>query len=356
MTAAAITDGLARWVATAPVLPGVATDPATARLCRRALAAWSAPDALAGKLASELVAPWQPLGRVLVVVSEHDVLGTVGAVLAALATGNQVRVKARTTRPLIEALLAALAPPPGACEVLDWDSRGQDDAVLLADVDAVLIAGGDAAIRHYRAATAPGVRLIEFGPRLGVAAIAGVVDDPTELAQLAAALAHDATVFDAGVCTTPQLVLVEDAATARALAAALLAASLPPLTTEARLLNVVRARELTLRGRLDRSITVALDPTSGWGVTITGSIDPSLRLPRGVALVVGPLAARLDEVARVYRHQRQTLGTWGPVPEAVGYTHRCRLGRMHERALTAPHDGMFELAMLVRFVSREADA
>jgi len=346
---------LARWVATQPPLAETPLDPATEALCRRKLTAWTAPGALAAKLACELPAPWEPLGRLLLVISEHDVVGTIAGVVAGLLTGNQVRVKARATAPLIRSLVASLALPPASCEVLDWHSGNQDDAAVLAGVDGVLIAGDNATLRHYRMAAEPGVRLIELGHRVGIAAVAGPVACEGELELLAAALRHDATVFGGAVCSTPQWVLVEQADVADRLYAALCAglALLPPLPLRERWPNLVRARELALLSRLGAPVAVECEPANGWGVTLGSQLDPARRLPRGIALLVGPLPGQFEALARVHRHQRQTLGTWGPVPEAPGYTHRCAIGRMHERAPGTPHDGFFELAALVRFTSRE---
>ena len=346
---------LARWVDTRPPLAQAPLDPATEALCRRKLGAWAAPGVLAAKLARELPAPWEPLGRLLLVISEHDVVGTLAGVVAGVLTGNQVRVKARATAPLVRSLVAALALPASACEVLDWHSSVQDDAAVLADIDGVLIAGDDATLRHYRKAAQPGVRLIEFGHRVGIAAVAGPVAGQDELERLAQALCHDATVFGGSVCSTPQWVLVERPEVAERLYAALCArlAQLPPLPSGERWPNLVRARELALLSRLGTPVAAECSPASGWGVTLGDRLDPARRLPRGIALVAGPLPGQFEALARAHRHQRQTLGTWGPVPEAPGYTHRCPIGRMHERLPGTPHDGFFELAALVRFTSRE---
>ncbi|HWU89991.1 MAG TPA: acyl-CoA reductase [Kofleriaceae bacterium] len=337
---------LRRWVEHEPVLPG-ALDPATMAFCRRKLRQLAEPGLLRRKLEREVTGPWEPLGRVLLVISEHDVLGTVAGAVAACATGNRLRVKARTTRPLVEELARVLELGPDECEILDWDSRDQDDRAMLEGVDGVLLTGGDALIRRYRTIAPPGVRLIEFGPKIGVAAIGGEVED---YATLAGSLASDVTLFGQGVCSSPQVIFVEDEGTARVLRRRLLDMKLPPLTGAARLLQLVRLQELALLARLGDEIIVDVAPHSGWGVTI--SRDPAHRLPKGFAFVVGPLHVQLTAFAQANRRYLQTLGTWGPVPELDGFTHRCRIGRMHDRPPLAPHDGVLELASLVRLVSR----
>lgn len=318
-------DALARWAARAPV-------PA---FCRERLA--EAARLLPEKLAREVGdRPHRPLGRVLLVIAEHDVIGTVAGVVGALVTGNRVRCKARTTRPLLESLSRAL---DADCEILDWDSRTQDDAAVLAGVDGVVLAGGDELIRHYRRVTPPGVRLIEFGPKLSCAVIGAGAD----LARTADALVHDVTLFDQGVCSSPQWILADDDAIVAHLRDRL--ATCPVLDDESRLLQYARSEALRLRGKL-----AAFDPVTGWGITV-GSLDD--RLPRGFAVVLG-VEAQLAELARRYPQMLQVIGVAGDVPPAPRFTHRCPIGRMHQRSPLAPHDGVFELAQLVVFTSEDA--
>jgi hypothetical protein len=346
MTPDELAGRLRRWVEQEPVLPG-SLDPATIAFCRRKLRQLAEPGLLRRKLEREISGPWEPLGRVLLVISEHDVLGTVAGAVAACATGNRLRVKARTTRPLLEDLARALDLGRDDCEIYDWDSHDQDDGAVLDGIDAVMLAGSEALIKRYRAAAPPGVRLIEYGPKIGVAAIGGEVED---YASLAGSLASDVTLFAQGVCSSPQLIFVDDEGTARVLRKRLLEMKLPPLPGAARLLQLVRLQELALLARLGDEIIVDVAPHSGWGVTI--SRDPTHRLPRGFAFVVGPLEQQLGAFVRENRRYLQTLGTWGRVPEVGAFTHRCRIGRMHDRSPLAPHDGFLELASLVRLVSR----
>lgn len=338
-----LTARVQRFLASEPPLP--AFDARTLAFCRARLAEVAA--ALPAKLASEIGArPHRPLGRVLVVVAEHDVMGTLAAVVAAHATGNRVRVKARATRSLLVALAEALAIED--CEILDWDSRVQDDAAVLDGVDGVLLAGGDELIRHYRRVTPPGVRLIELGPKLSCAAIGTGAGD---LDGVADALVTDVTLFGQGVCSSPQWILADDEAIVPHLRARL--ARCPVLAEETRLLQHARGEALRLRARLGEAIAVELDATTGWGITVSRSLDD--RLPKGFAIVLG-IAGQLAELARRHRRELQTLGVAGHVPDAAGFTHVCPIGRMHQRSPLAPHDGFFELASLVTFTSREEPA
>lgn len=348
MRAVAIADRLRSWVEDGLPALLVDADPATADFCVRSLRRICDGDLLVKKVESELgAAPWAPLGRVLVVVSENDVLGTAFAVVGALVTGNQVRVKARHTRNLVESLASALG---AAVEVEDWQGRGQDDDALLADIDAVLVAGGDDVIRHYRRAAPAHVRLIEWGPVVSAAAV-GPDADPADRAMLDRLVA-DVTLFGQRVCTSPQLIAV-DPGVAEPLFARIRErlADLPRLSDDERLAQHARACQLELLGRLDGRVRVALDRGTGWGVTASASIEAALRLHRGFALVVGPLSAALGELARRHRRRLQTLGTWGASPPHAGFTRVCAIGAMHARSPLEPHDGVFELTRLVDFLA-----
>jgi hypothetical protein len=176
VTPAVVTARLGAWLDELPALLA-ALDPATGAFCRASLRRVVDEDLLARKVEAELGARrWAPVGSVLVVVSENDVLGTAFALLGACATGNRIRIKARRGRALIESLARALGLDGDACEILDWDGRAQDDAAILDGIDAVLLAGGDELIRRYRRAAPAHVRLIEWGPKLSAAAIGAGAD------------------------------------------------------------------------------------------------------------------------------------------------------------------------------------
>jgi hypothetical protein len=129
--------------------------------------------------------------------------------------------------------------------------------------------------------------------------------------------------------------------------------ALPTLADEARLAQLARARALALRGRLDGRVRVHLDRATGWGVTVSRALDPTLWLHRGFQLAVGDVHALLGELARRHRRRLQTLGTWGLAvgAEPSGFTRVCPIGSMHARSPLEPHDGALELCGLVDFLS-----
>jgi len=346
---AEVAAALRTWLARLPA-EWPHTDPATTAFCRHRLRLLADEKILAGKLANDLGArPWRPLGHVLAIVSENDHLGVVAALVAAALTGNRLTLKSRTGLTALLDLRDALGWEQSDCRIATWKSGEQDNAALLADVDGIVMAGGEAMIRHYRQAAAVRVRLIEYGPQLSAAIIAHWPASPAEQMACVDALVRDTTLFLQGVCSSPQFVLIPDAASAQALFAALAArlATLPPLPQEVRLQQALKARELGLLARLGEPTEGAVDPVTGWGVCRT-TTDPTGWLPRGFRLVIGDDATLQDAFPPL-----QTLGVW-PAPTGDRQTdalHCCRLGRMHERPVDAPHDGQWELAQWVRFVS-----
>ena len=329
------------------------TEPLTADFCRRRVASLDA-QALQAKLVADLGTPglraWQPLGHVLAIVTEEDHLGVVATMVAAALTGNKLTIKARRHLSALHRLRDALGWTEEQCRIADWASTGQDDAALLKGVHGVLLAGGADLIRHYRSVTPPGVRLIEYGPRTSAALVQGWPQDESGQTALVSGLVNDTVMFAQSVCSSPQWVCVPDDATAEALFNALTSRldALPPLSGNARLTQWRAVQELTLMQRLEPGIRLAWSARSGWAA-IAASPAHALSLPKGFRVITAADASRGEPEAML-----QTLGVWPYsmlAESGPSAFHRCPLGHMHERALVAPHDGEFELAKWVHFVS-----
>jgi hypothetical protein len=337
--------------------PGAIPDAATAAFCRQRIAALAEPAVLAAKLRHDLGDPlqsaWRPLGHVLAVVTEEDHLGVIATMVAAALTGNRLTLKARHNLAALLSLREALGWGEAECRIDDWPSQTQDDAHLLQGVQGIVLAGSEALIRHYRSAARPGVRLIEYGPRISAALLTHWPASAEAQARCVAALVHDTGLFMQGVCSAPQWVLVPDADAAQQLFDALAARldAMPPLPEADRLMNWRVAQEMTLEQRLGAPSQVAWCAQSGWGVSLT-DWDMAWRWPRGFRVLVGGLE-RLEGLAPAL----QTLGVWPDAANVRPHSsafHCCTLGRMHERPLLAPHDGQWELAQWVNFVSSDA--
>ena len=333
-------------------------DPATGRFCLEQLRRLASVDELEAKVAGELAhGPWEPLGRLLIIISENDALGTLQGFAAAYLTGNAMRVKAALSAPLLLALRDVLGLPPDQCDIASWSGRDTADEDLLGDADAVLAAGSDALIRRVRSLAPSRIRLVEFGPKLSVAAVGHNDGNDAALAGCVDALLRDVSLFRQDVCSSPGFIMADETV-AEKLAARLeeRLPSLPALPQHDRLRQYAKGEELKLRHKLRLSGRVVLHPGNGWGLTVSRGITPDLWLPKGFQICVGPLDELFSAARALWPGQLQTLGVAGTVPPATGFSRICPLGSMHERPLTAPHDGLFELSALVKFVSDECDA
>lgn len=337
------------------------TDERTDAACRAYLKNAINEQALREKVTQELGPhDWRPLGRLLLIISENDVLGTALAFLGAFITGNQVLIKARTSLDILHFLKKQLRLDDDAVQIADWQGGMQDDEALLEQVDGVVLAGGADLITHFRRVSPPRVRLIEFGPKISAAAIGSHVK-LSEIPRLATLLVDEVCLFLQQVCSAPRFILVESDEHAKALYAELcrFLSTLPRLPDDIRLAQAAKFAELQLmkkiNGQIDASLMeIVFEPSNGWGITLCQGMNAALWFEKGFQLVVGSVDASLSSIARQWRGSLQTLGMAGCDDVRLqGFTRFCPLGAMHQRPLTAPHDGFFEFSSLVVFISKE---
>lgn len=331
------------------------SDPATQTFCLARIAALASSDLLERKLNAELAGRrWRPPHRLLLVISETDPLGTLEGFLAAYLIGSRIRIKARISLPLLDELRQTLALSEEECEIGDWHSREQDDARLLDDVDTVLLAGGEALIRHYRAVAPAHVRLVELGPKLSAMMILGETAPPIER------LLTDVCLFLQGVCSSPRFILVEEENVAAQLYQTLVSRldALPRLPTEDRLRQLVKAQALSFQHMLNPGQDkVCHSVLSGWGVTLSNEFSPKDWLPQGIPLIHGQVEQHLEQARQRWLGKLQTLGYWGTQNASgyVGFTRYCPIGNMHRRSVLAPRDGVFTLSALVTFIDEDIE-
>ena len=330
-------------------------DPNTQAFCLSRIATLASSDLLERKLNNELgKRVWRPPYRLLLVISETDPLGTLEGFLAAYLIGCRIRIKARDSLPLLEALRQALSLSETECEIANWQSHDQDDARLLDGIDTVLLAGGDSLIRHYRAVAPAHVRLVELGPKLSSMAILGDDLPPVDL------ILTDVCLFLQGVCSSPRFIVVEKKRTAERLfdEIALRLESLPRLPHDVRLGQLARARSFAFQSLLSHSpLKVSHSEASGWGMTLSEAFSPELWFPWGISIVLGNIDSHLEQAQSRWYGQLQTLGYWGTKSALRygGFTRYCPIGQMHMRSALAPRDGVFTLAALVTFIDEEKE-
>jgi len=225
--AASLTEGaLRRQVDDA--LPAVARySPPMARLVMERMSAdWRAP-ALDGLLKAELGDP-AVLDRFVAdaagrrvhatgpALAFHVFAGNVpGVAITAAVRSLLVRAatlaKTASDEPLLPALfaraLAAADPGLGRCIAVTYWPGGRDDlnAAAAGAADAVVVYGGEEAVRTLRGMTAPDQRFVAHGPRVSFGLVGREADHTT-----AARVARATAVFDQHGCVSPHVVYVED--------------------------------------------------------------------------------------------------------------------------------------------------
>jgi phenylacetate-coenzyme A ligase PaaK-like adenylate-forming protein len=325
---------------------------------------------------SDALVAYAPLGVVLHVCPGNSFFGGLESMLLGLVTGNANVVKLSRSAPPVAAivleLLEACGLPRGQATLVSFDpSRADVDRALCSGIDAAAVWGGDAVVRHYKEKLGPGVRLLEFGPKLSfsvlTAAAAGEALD---------GIASDACKFEQVSCSSSQALFVEskgDAATRSTMLARIgdafaryAAASPAPGKTPDEQVEILKVAE---RAKLDRAQGSG-DFASGypdWLVVWMGdaaAVEPSplFRTLRVYAYEdLADLARRLAPV----RHYLQTASIGCAPAELMGMTDALwaagvnrvvDAGRSTTPTVGAPHDGSFLLTQFCRVVSLESPA
>lgn len=328
-----------------------AEDPLTQQFCCTYLRAISYTQLLK-KVEHELgIGLWRPLGRVLIVVSEKDLIGTLLATLAAFITANQIVVKARNSQALLAWCKAELKLTNEQLQIADWQSTEQQDAQLLYKIDAVVLAGSLALVQHYRQVVSYPVRLIEYGPKISAAVL--TQSDAQTLDQLVQVV----SVFAQQVCSSPQFIMLDSTLNVQAMVEQLSTylVDIYPLNDTAKLAQASHYQQLQLLQRCDQTLLASVfNPCTGWGISLSQGIQPALWFKQGFNLCVGNVQELAEQAAEQWRSDLQTLGVAGPLSwQPSAFLRICPLAAMHQRPLTAAHDGFFELAALVNFYQDE---
>jgi hypothetical protein len=353
------------------------------------------PQVLAAGLAREfgrldLVDKWQaddqgighvrafPLGAIAQILAGNVFLGGAIALSQSLLTRNATLLKLSREDSGFTALFvrALREADPGeilsrSLVVASWDSQEDHlNDVVRAEADGIVVWGGAAAVAAYPSERCRG-RVIHYGPRLGV----GLVLAGSDLGKAIPALAWDVALWEQQACSSPRLLLVEDASpthdlarqVARGLANALkqMWAVMPPrpLTLDEKA-EVLSLRELArwTGQAADESASGAMDHT----VLLAERIPPEIPVGyRTVVIVPVPELSEVPTMLGPYRDMLQTGVLAAPParwPAAVGLLVRAGLtevaaaGASAARFLGLPHEGEFALRRLVRLIGIDLGA
>jgi phenylacetate-CoA ligase len=319
---------------------------------------------------------WVPLGVLLHVLAGNGFLGGVSSLLEGLLTGNVSLLKVSSERSsflfeVLESLrshdadgvvaggVAALEFPSSQTEIIEAFKQ---------HVDGVVVWGGEAAVRAYRADVPARTRLIVFGPKLSLGVVTKAGLEEKGLQVVAQALAREVAIWDQSACTAPQLCYVEGKDAASRLAAALvteltaLDASLPagPVETDAAV-EIRKVRGLAVLDEAKGQGELHQAPRGlDWTVILTERRAPEPSpLHRTIRLIVYDALDQITGELSPLRGYVQTVGlvaALGELPHISGELARAGalrmldLGKMATGEVDDPHDGAFDLPQLLSLV------
>ena len=302
-------------------------------------------------------------------------VGSIGALSLAegLLTKNVNILKAASRAPAFSLLFAeslretdAVGTVSGCVSVLVWSGRAAAHHELFKHhADAIVVWGGETAVREYRDGLGLQAQLIEWGPKVS----AGIVARGADLAEAAKAAAADVSMWDQNACSSAQVIYVEGEDRvdefARRLEVELAAFAERIPVGELGLqeaAEITKTRELA---KIDVALgraTLRLPPqTLDW--TLIVEKDPTFKLSPLFRTVYVKAVADLADCARhlaPYRASLQTIGLAAPTDRlleladflcAAGATRIVEMGASSGGYPGEPHDGTQALQRLVKWVN-----
>jgi hypothetical protein len=295
--------------------------------------AWQMPGAVAAVLGElpDSLDPKRKPATVLVIAARTLPASALRAVLMARLLGARVLLKPASGQPSLAMAMADADPGVTALPFGSEDRVALDAAI--AQADAVVVLGSDAAVASVRQATPRSKPCVGYGHRVSAAWL----ETPDDAALLG--LAEDLCAWDQAGCLSPQVLWTnEPASVGPRLAEALrtverrMPMTLPPDATHARMTARTRAEMLGNVWTTETAIVAALT-------------DPCFRPSPGYRFL---WVLPADEAARTAATPiLSTVATDAPLalPEGI---RQCRPGQMQRPPLTWRHDGEANLLPMLR--------
>ena len=303
---------------------------------------------------------------------------TLLALLAPLALRSPVLAKCAArdpiTAPLVARSIAEVDAALGRCiEVLQL-RRGESDCLrALLEADCVVATGSDEAVAEIAAQVRPPRRLVAYGHRLSVAALAGEATRGERLERAADALARDVALWDQLGCLSPIALYVVDGDTDSAERAAhALARALEALESRWPLGRVESAAAAAiahergaaeLREAAGHDVRVHASNTARWTVIREADAAPRpaplhrfvrVHPVRGSSGLLAALAHYAPHLAAVALEGFDSDDDALPrALAALGASRLCRFGAMQAPPLDWHHDGCGVLTPLARYTDYE---
>ncbi len=322
-----------------------------------------------------------PLGTVTHVSPGNVFLGAADSLVHGLLTKNVNLVKVSRGDPLFPLLFAQSlreADRGGKifssfCILTLPEEREEIESVLKLRSNAVVIWGGTSAVSAWSTGVGDGVKVIPYGPRFSFSLISEKFLDEKALAELdLAALVEDVVTWETRACGSPQLFFWPESHNDRlpslleALAAEFQAWGfrLPPPERDPQVsVELRREYELTrFLGLKGRGQAVAA-PDLSWSVQVRPWEEHRHNpLNRSLIVIPYPDVKTLCDWLRPLRHTLQSVGLAARPHEFrnlgrrltdLGAHRITEWGQMWRAKHGSPHDGVFQLAQLIRWSTIE---
>lgn len=319
-------------------------------------------------------------GVVLHVASGNVSTTGVLSMIEGLLTRNANFLKMASNAPLLPLLFAETLrslDPTGAVAssfaMLSWSGAGTPHhEVFQQEADAIVVWGGEETVMTYRQGLSFKTKLIEYGPKLSAGLYGAEVLTEDRVGAIAEQAARDVSLWDQSACSSPQVIYLEDPSADLAATERFVAALAPALDAVAQELpmgaldrheraEITKERQMALMDELMGLGRMVTATDQSW--TIVVEKDPAFKLSplfRTIYLKPVPrLEMALPHLAP-YRDYLQTVGLAvapsrsGAIADAVaalGALRVVKAGEMSGGAPGEPHDGVYGLAELVRWVS-----
>ena len=325
---------------------------------------------------------WQPLGKILHVLSGNVFLVGPGSMVEGLMTGNVTLLKMPTSETFFMPLFLETLKSHDTEQVvsdsillLEYASSQKDVLNELKDnVDGIVVWGGEQAVRAYRENLPAKTRMVVFGPKLSIAMISSVGIRTQNLDVICNHLALELAIWDQNACTAPQICFVESENLAHKVANGLVGAmerishTLPPGKLDSD--TAVEIRKL--RGVAE----VAEARGAAELYTSENSLDWTVILEKNGEIETSPLHRTLrvipfDQPQVVFAQMAQLRGyiqtvgiacnpvevaDWYPQLAQAGVQRMMPLGMMAQSEIDDPHDGAYTLPQLLQLVVSKVDA
>ena len=323
-----------------------------------------------------------PRGLVLHVSAGNISLGAIDSLVMGLLTKNVNIVKAARGDP---AFLIEFAKSLVSCDkdkiisrsfsILPWRGGNKEvEDVFKKRCDAILVWGGEEAVKSWRKDLPFTARLLEHGPKISMAFITEQAFLNNDLEDLAARMAHDVAVWDQSACASPQVLYIQTRPEDKRFKEFISFLSkgldeeekssprgvLDP-DEEAELSHIYLkevSKELVSGHKVFPSTR-----KSPWFIVVKP--EPGIaQSPLNRFLYIRPVTCA-DEVKKELISIGPYLQTVGleALPEefeelaggfaGIGVTRIARLGKMLDGTAGAPHDGGYPMSELVKWVSAE---